>query len=183
MDRRHVAVPVTLPMMRSLVMVAGGVSVLTLSAKLQAPFWPVPMTIQTLAVLCLGATYGMRHASATLLSYLLCGAAGLPVFATGAGLAYLAGPTGGYLLGFLLAATVVGWLSDRGYCRDLLPTVSMLLLGEVAIYLPGVTWLGWMIGAEKAIAGGLLPFIPAEILKLAIASAVIPLAGGFGTRS
>jgi biotin transport system substrate-specific component len=92
-----------------------GSILLTISAKIQVPFWPVPMTMQTLVVLVLGVAYGWRLAGATVLLYLAQGALSLPVFAGGGGLAYMSGPTGGYLVGFLLAAVAVGWLAERGW--------------------------------------------------------------------
>jgi biotin transporter BioY len=96
--------------------VVGGVCLLTLSAKLQVPFYPVPMTMQTLVVLMIGMAYGRMLGTATVVAYLLAGAAGLPVFAgtpeRGIGLAYMTGPTGGYLLGFLIASWLMGMLAD-----------------------------------------------------------------------
>ncbi|WP_421695723.1 biotin transporter BioY [Aestuariivirga sp.] len=158
------------------VVVGLGVALLTLASKVQVPFWPVPMTLQALAVLMIGATAGMRLGGSTVLAWLGLGALGAPVFATGAGLAYMAGPTGGYLAGFLLAAVLVGYLADRGYGRTVLSALAILLVGEVAIYALGLGWLGMLIGAEKAVAGGLMPFIPAEILKVALGTAILTAA-------
>lgn len=157
-------------------MVALGVVILTLASKLQVPFWPVPMTLQTLAVLMIAATAGARLGVATVLAWLALGAVGVPVFATGAGLAYMAGPTGGYLAGFLVAAFVVGQLADRGYGRTLASALLMLLAGEVVIFALGAGWLAMLIGAQKAVAGGLVPFIPAEILKVALGAAILAVA-------
>lgn len=154
-------------------MVALGVVILTLASKLQVPFWPVPMTLQTLAVLMIAATAGARLGVATVLAWLALGAVGVPVFATGAGLAYMAGPTGGYLAGFLAAAFVVGQLADRGYGRTLASALLMLLAGEVVIFALGVGWLAMLIGAQKAVAGGLVPFLPAEILKVALGATIL----------
>lgn len=162
--------------------VLAGTALLALSARVQVPFWPVPMTMQTLAVLMIGATLGARMAGAVLLAYLAEGALGLPVFASGAGLAYMAGPTGGYLLGFLLAAVFVGWASDRGWLRGLVPTAAVMLAGVALIYVPGVAWLAALIGSGKAIAGGLVPFLPAEAFKLAIATALAFAAARRGAR-
>jgi biotin transport system substrate-specific component len=150
-----------------------GVALLTLSAKVQVPFWPVPMTLQTLVVLLIGATYGARLGGATLGSYLVIGAIGAPVFASGAGVAYMLGPTGGYLLGFLIAAVLLGYLADRGKGRSLLSALLLFAIGEVVIFAFGTAWLASLIGVDRAIAGGLLPFIPAEILKVALASAIL----------
>lgn len=154
-------------------LVAFGVILLAVSSKVQVPFWPVPMTLQTSVVLLIGATYGLRNATSTLLSYIAAGAVGLPVFASGAGVAYMAGPTGGYLVGFLAAAMVMCWLADRGWGRGLASAVLMLLLGQVVIFGFGVAWLAALIGPAKAVAGGLLPFLPAEVLKTGLAAAVL----------
>ena len=159
--------PARLP--AKIALVLAGTALLALAAKVQVPFWPVPMTLQTLAVLMIGATLGARMAGATLLAYLAEGAVGLPVFASGAGLAYMAGPTGGYLLGFLLAATFVGLAADRGWLRGGVPVAAVMFAAMALIYLPGVAWLAALIGAEKAVAGGLVPFLPAEAFKLALA--------------
>ncbi|CAN5120759.1 biotin transporter BioY [soil metagenome] len=157
-------------------LVIAGVVLLTLSAKLQVPFWPVPMTMQTFAVLMIGATCGARLGGATLLAYLATGAVGLPVFASGAGPAYMMGPTGGYLLGFLAAAMITGALADRGYGRTIVSAVLMLLAGLAAIYILGAGWLAVLFGIDKAIAAGVIPFLPAEALKLALAVVVMTAA-------
>lgn len=157
-------------------MVALGVLLLATSSKVQVPFWPVPMTLQSLMVLLIGATSGARVGGATLISYLAAGSVGLPVFATGAGLAYMAGPTSGYLAGFLVAAVAVGYLADRGHGRTLLSAFAIFAVGEVAIFALGTGWLATLVGGEKALAGGLVPFIPAEILKVALATGILTLA-------
>jgi biotin transport system substrate-specific component len=158
------------------VVVGLGVVLLTLASKVQVPFWPVPMTLQVLAVLMIGATAGARLGGATVLAWLGLGALGAPVFATGAGLAYMVGPTGGYLAGFLAAALVVGYLADKGHGRTIVSALLMLLAGVVIIYALGLGWLGSLIGAEKAIAAGLMPFIPAEVLKVALGTAILTAA-------
>ena len=153
-----------------------GVILLTLASKVQVPFWPVPMTLQTLAVLMIAATAGARLGAATVLAWLALGAVGLPVFAIGAGLAYMAGPTGGYLAGFLAAALVTGHLADRGMGRGVLSALALLLAGAAIIYALGVAWLALLIGMDKAVAAGLLPFLPAEALKLALGTAILTAA-------
>jgi len=162
-------------------LVIGGSLALWVSAKIHIPFYPVPMTMQTFAVLVIGMAFGWRLGGATVLLYLAEGASGLPVF-SGApereiGLAYMAGPTGGYLAGFLISAVVVGWLAERGWDRNLLTTSVAMLIGTVIIFLPGVFWLGTLIGwDEPVVALGVTQFIYAEILKIALAAAVLPLA-------
>ena len=119
------------------VVVGLGVVLLTLASKIQVPFWPVPMTLQTLAVLMIGAAAGARLGVTTVLAWLALGAIGAPVFATGAGLAYMAGPTGGYLLGFLLAVMCVGKVTDKGEGRTLISAFALLALGSALL---SATW-------------------------------------------
>jgi|GEM_PF-30314 len=167
---------------RAIVLIVAGSLLLTLSAKVQVPFWPVPMTMQTFAVLSIGAAYGSTLGAATVLAYLAQGAVGLPVFAKGGGLAYMMGPTGGYLLGFLVAAWLVGKLAERGLDRRVPTALAVFLLGDLVIFAFGVGWLASLIGLEKAWAAGVVPFLPAEALKIALAMAVLPLAWRLGER-
>lgn len=157
-----------------------GTALLTVSAKVQVPFWPVPMTMQTFVVLVLGMAYGFKLGTATILLYLVEGAAGLPVFAgtpeKGIGLAYMAGPTGGYLVGFVLGAGLCGWLAERGWDRSLWRTAAAMLLGHALIFVPGVAWLAVLMDWTRAVQFGLAPFHAATVLKTALAAAVLPLA-------
>jgi biotin transport system substrate-specific component len=156
-----------------------GSLLLTASAKAQFPMWPVPMTMQSFVVLVLGMAYGPRLAAATVALYLAQGALGLPVFAgtpeKGIGLVYMAGPTGGYLAGFMVAAVAMGWLAERGWDRTLFRAVIAMTIGTVLLFACGVSWLAFLVGWQKAVAGGLTPFIFGSILKLALAAAVLPL--------
>ena len=150
---------------------------LTISARVQIPFWPVPMTMQTFAVLVIGMAYGARLGAATVAVYLLEGAVGLPVFAVGGGLAYFAGPTAGYLFGFLAAAFLVGSLAERGWDRSPRLTVLAMTLGTGVILVCGVVWLSVFLGnAGEAVKVGLLPFVPAALFKIALAAVVLPSA-------
>jgi biotin transport system substrate-specific component len=160
--------------MKQAALVIGGSLALALSAKIQVPFWPVPMTMQSLVVLLIGITFGSRLGALTLLAYLAEGFVGLPVFAgAAAGPAYMAGPTGGYLLGFLLSAGFVGWLAERGWSRDLGRTAVALTLGHILLFVPGVLWLAVLFGWSKAVAVGVAPFIAATILKTALGVAIV----------
>jgi biotin transport system substrate-specific component len=153
-----------------------GSMLMAVSAKIQVPMWPVPMTMQTFAVLVIGMAYGAKLAGATLLLYLAEGAAGLPVFASGAGLPYMAGPTGGYLVGFLVAAIMVGWLAERGWDRNVALTFLANLAGTAIIFALGVAWLSTIMGGfEKAVVAGFQPFIVGAIVKIALAAAMLPL--------
>lgn len=149
---------------------------LSAQISIPLPFTPVPITGQTLTVLLTGAVLGSRRGALAVLTYLAQGFAGLPVFAGGKfGLAALFGPTGGYLLGFVVAAFVTGWLAERGWDRDFKTNALAMLAGNVVIYLVGLPWLAVFTGANQAIALGLLPFIPGDLLKLALATALLPI--------
>ena len=169
------------PMLRGMVLAVAGTALLTIAAKIQVPFYPVPMTLQTFVVLALGMAYGWRLGAATLLLYLAEGALGLPVFAgtpeKGIGLAYMLGGTGGYLIGFVLAAAACGWLAERGWDRGVVRTAAAMLIGNAIIYVPGLLWLGGLFGWDKPILEwGLTPFLLGDLTKLALAAAVLPLA-------
>lgn len=160
---------------RDAVLVVLGSVLLAISAKVQVPFWPVPMTMQTCVVLMLGAHAGLRVAAPTVALYLIEGAVGLPVFSTGAGLAFMAGPTGGYLAGFLLSAFFVSFAFERGFNRTIATTSLIILLGDMVILGFGFAWLSTLIGVEKALAVGVVPFLPAEALKIALTIASVQL--------
>lgn len=151
----------------------GGTILLALSAKVQIPFYPVPMTLQTLAVLAIGAVFGARLATATLALYLIEGIVGLPVFAGAvAGPAYMVGPTGGYLVGFLVAGAFLGALADRGTLRSLLGLSVAMIAGHALIFALGFGWLALGVGASKAWAVGVAPFYAATLVKTALAIAL-----------
>lgn len=167
--------------LQSVLLAFAGTALLWASAKVQIPFFPVPMTMQTFVVIFLGFALGARLGAATVLLYLAEGALGLPVFAgtpeKGIGLAYMAGPTGGFLAGFVVAAFVTGWFAERGFDRRLVTSAIAAFAGLVAIYALGLSWLGALIGWDKPVLEfGLYPFLPAEALKLALLAAILPLA-------
>ncbi|HYG56017.1 MAG TPA: biotin transporter BioY [Burkholderiales bacterium] len=159
--------------------VAGSL-LLTVSAKVQIPFWPVPMTMQTFVVLVLGMAYGWKLGAATMLLYLAEGALGLPVFAgtpeRGIGIAYMVGPTGGYLAGFVAGAILCGWLAERGWDRSAWRTALAMTAGHLLILLLGFLWLSSLVGAAKAYAVGVAPFYAATVAKTALAVVALPLA-------
>ena len=162
--------------LRNIGLAIAGSLLLALTAHIKIPFWPVPMTMQTFAVMVIGMAYGWRLGMATVALYLAEGAMGLPVFASGAGIAYLMGPTGGYLFGFVLAAGLVGWLAQRGWDRSFGLTLAAMALGTALIFVPGVLWLASIIGFSKAITAGLTPFIAAAAFKILLAAAALPTA-------
>ena len=145
--------------------------------RIPLPFTPVPITGQTFAVLLVGAVLGFRRGAASLLLYLSLGLVGLPFFAGGAsGLAILVGPTGGYLVGFVMAAGLVGLLAARGLDRRVPSALLAFLAGEVVIYLFGVAWLSVFLGIPHAITAGLLPFVLGDVIKLFAAGLTLPAA-------
>lgn len=161
--------------LRALVLMAFGTALLTLSAKINVPMYPVPMTMQTLVVLLLPVLYGWRLGTATIVAYLLEGAFGLPVFATGAGLAYMAGPTGGFLAGFVVSAAIVGLLAERGLDRSMVGIFALMIVGHAVILAMGFLWLafGLGLGEVRAWAAGVLPFLVGSLVKSALGVAVV----------
>ncbi len=155
-------------------LVLGASLLLTLSAKIQVPFWPVPMTLQTGVVLLLAMLMGPRLAVAAVLLYLAQGATGLPVFAgtpgKGVGLAYMMGPTGGYMAGWLLAAAFLGWFAERWQAPLLLFLAALV---AVALnYAPGLLWLAQFTGWDHVLALGAMPFLLGDAVKAALAVAL-----------
>ena len=162
---------------RMLAVTLGGSLLILLAAQIRVllPFSPVPVTGQTFAVLLLGALYGRRRGPATVATYITLGLLGLPVFAGGAaGMARLLGPTGGYLIGFVLAAWVVGMLSERGWDRKPSTTAASMIIGNVVIYIAGITWLSRFVGWEAVLGSGVLPFLAGDALKIALATVLLP---------
>jgi len=170
----------TLPrggLLRDALLVVGGSLLTALCARvvIPLPFTPVPITAQTFAVLLTGAALGARRGAAAIGLYVLEGLVGLPVFAGGAaGLHRLLGPTGGYLLGFIAAAYLTGTLAERGWDRTVRFAAAAMGAGNLVIYLFGVPWLALSLGWPRALTGGLLPFIPGDLVKLAAAALVLP---------
>lgn len=157
-----------------------GTLLLTLSAKTKVVLGPVDMSMQTLAVLLIGATFGLRLGVATVLLYLAEGAAGLPVFQgtpeRGIGMAYMLGSTGGYLAGFVLMAGIAGWAADRGWDRNPLRLFGAMLAAEAAMMAMGFTWLAGLVGAQAAWQFGVVPFIVPDLIKVGLAAAFVPAA-------
>tara|TARA_B100001245_G_scaffold82932_1_gene59545 strand:- start:503 stop:1069 length:567 start_codon:yes stop_codon:yes gene_type:complete len=160
--------------LKNIALVLFGTLLLALSSKVQVPFWPVPMTMQTFIVFIIGMAYGWKLAFCTLVAYLLEGALGLPVFAKGGGLLYLTGPTAGYLYGMTIAAGVIGAFAELGYNNSYFKSLISLIIGTFIIFLFGIGYLGSVIGYDKALAGGLYPFIPSEFFKIGLAVILIP---------
>jgi biotin transport system substrate-specific component len=163
-----------------------GTALMTLAAKTKIDMVFVNVTLQTFAVFAISAAYGSRLAVATMALYLFEGALGMPVFTgtpeKGIGLAYMVGPTGGYLLGFVVAAWIIGLASDRGFARNPIVLGLAMLAGEIVILAMGFLWMAYLFGVEQAFTYGVGPFIVADILKLALAAAAVSAVGSVFKR-
>ncbi|MBL3705105.1 biotin transporter BioY [Sulfitobacter sp. BDSS02] len=160
-------------------LVVVGIAILAICAKIRVPMWPVPITMGTFGVLALGAAYGARLGLVTILGYMVIGMLGFDVFAGSSaetnGIAYMMGGTGGYLVGYVLATAVLGVLAARGWDRSFGWMALALLIGNVAIYVPGLAWLGTLYGWDKPILEwGLTPFLVGDVIKLALAAMLLP---------
>ena len=168
--------------LRNGALVAGGIALLALSAKIAVPMWPAPITMGTFAVLALGAAYGPRLGLATILGYMLLGALGFNVFAgTGGdvnGLAYMMGGTGGYLVGYVLATLLLGFGAIKGLDRSVLKMAGLLLAANVLIYVPGLAWLTVLydMTAARAVEVGMVPYLIGDAVKLALVALLLPMA-------
>jgi biotin transport system substrate-specific component len=162
---------------RSAVLVTAGAVLISFLAQLKVPLWPVPVTGQTFGVLLVGAALGSRLGAITALTYIAWGALGLPVFAAGAaGPASLFGPTGGYLLGFVAAAFLVGRLCERGWDRGILTTAAAMLLATALLFVPGLVWLSRFVGWDQVLELGLYPFVVGAFIKITLAALALPIA-------
>ncbi len=184
--RPQALVPTLFPgssLTRDALLILGGSLFIAVMAQVQIPLQPVPQTGQTLGVFLVALALGARLGGAAVGAYLLEGAIGLPVLAgfTG-GIAKVVGPTGGFLIGFLIAALLVGWLADRGWTKNVLLVGAAMLLGTIVIYVPGLLWLSRFVG-EKTFEYGLTPFIGGDIIKAVLAALLLPVAWKLTRRS
>lgn len=162
-------------LVRKAAMVAFGSVLVAMSAQISVPMFPVPMTLQTLAIMLIGLTYGARLAGATLVAYLAQGAMGFPVFAGGAaGIAPLMGPTGGFLFGFVAMAFVMGWLVERGFDRGF-GLFGAALIATALLFVPGLAWLTAItpLDLQGAFMAGAAPFLLGELVKVAVAALIV----------
>jgi biotin transport system substrate-specific component len=150
------------------------------------PLGPVDMSLQTLAIFTIAGLYGRRLATATILLYLAEGLAAFPVFQgtpeKGIGLAYMLGPTGGYLAGFVVMCLIAGWAADRGYARRPLLLFGSMLVAEIIMLALGVAWLATLFGFEQALAFGVGPFVLTDLLKIVLATALVCAVGRAALR-
>jgi len=149
---------------------------MAIAAQMQIPLAPVPITLQTLALMVISAALGARRAALTQSAYLLAGLCGAPVFAgLKSGPAALLGPTGGYLLAFIPSAFLIGMLAQRGWDKSLMKSAGMMLLGSLIVWLLGSIHLSLYVGGfSQALALGVLPFLPGDAVKIALAAGFLP---------
>lgn len=170
---------------RAIVLAAFGVALLAVSAKINLPLPYVPMTLQTLVVLMIGAVYGWRLGTLTIIAYLAVGALGLPVFAGPVGgLKPLTGATAGFLSGFVVAAFITGWFSERGWDRSMVRLFVAMAIGHIVIMAMGFAWLayGMKLGAEKAWLVGVMPFLAGALVKNTLGAILVPVLRGMVDR-
>ncbi|MCH9844220.1 MAG: biotin transporter BioY [Alphaproteobacteria bacterium] len=159
---------------RNAILCIVGTILLAVSAQVKVPIGPVPISMQSFVVLLIGVSYGMSLGGFTVLLYLMYGIAGLPVFAGGIGAAVLLGPSGGYLIGFWLAAMVAGYLAQNGFTQNFPRMMALGIIASAAIYVTGLLQLGAVIGWDKPILQiGLLPFIYGDCLKIILVAALM----------
>lgn len=158
-----------------LVLAASVLIAIAAQVAIPLPFTPVPLTLQPLAVIFIGVTLGSTRGAAAAALYLLEGFSGLPVFAQGHGGAFwLVGATAGYLYSYPFAAWVAGFISERGWGNTVVRAISGMLLALGVIYLGGWAWLAILAGPKAAFVAGVAPFVAADIIKVAIAAALLP---------
>ena len=151
-----------------------GSFLLIISAKIKVPLYPVPMTLQPLAVLMIAMLFGKHLATITIGLYIFKGIIGFPVFAFGGGLLYLMGPTGGFIFGFLLTAFIVGYLADLGWGKNVFLSISSMLIGMFTIYFCGICQLAFLKGFDIALLKGFYPFLVGDFYKLLLAGIITP---------
>ena len=163
-------------------LIGSGAALTALAAQIALPLWPVPITGQTFAVLLVGAVLGATRGALSMLTYIILGAAGLPVF-TGATSGITFGTTFGYIVGFVAAAAVVGWLAQLGWQKKIVGVIASFAIGNAIIYAFGLPWLAFVLqnlglasDFQSVALAGLIPFLIGDALKVILAAAALPFA-------
>ena len=169
----------TMLIMRNCTLVVLASLIFAISSKIQIPFYPVPITMQTFVMFVIGMAYGWKLGLASVLLYLFQGLLGLPVFAgtpeKGIGLLYILGPTGGYLLGLALGVVFCGLLAEKLFDRTFFKIIFTMFFANVIVYIPGLLWLGYSVGWSKPLLEwGLYPFIIGDLFKITLAAVSLP---------
>ena len=160
---------------RDVILVSGFAILTGISAGLKIEIGLVPITLQTFVVLLSGALLGSEKGAMSQLTYLLMGLSGLPWFSRGGGIQYIFSPTFGYIIGFVFSAYFVGYLSERGFDKNLKTAILAMLVGDIILYVPGILWLARFVGFGKILAVGFYPFIVGDLLKIILAGLLLPL--------
>jgi len=170
-------------LLSNIAMVLVGSLLITIAAKINVPTWPVPVTLQSFAVAVIAGAYGWRIGVATVIAYLVEGAIGIPVFATGGGVGYLMGPTGGFLLGFIPMAYIIGLAADRGGSNRVVMLALAMLAADALLFVLGYAWLVVVLSGLKGVAptallgsafdGAIKPFVIWDILKMVFAALTV----------
>ena len=184
---RHAAIPRS-DLLTDVLLVLAGTGLVAGAAQIsiKLPFTPVPITGQTFAVVVVGASLGMVRGTASLLLYMWLGVAGAPIYAHhDSGWSVITSASGGYIVGFVVAAAVTGWLAERNWDRHLSSAIAAMLTGNVIIYLVGLPWLAVVLNTnlEKTLEYGLYPFVPGDVFKLYLAAVTLPTAWRLVERS
>ena len=159
-----------------IILIAAGAGLTGLAAQLVVPLWPVPITGQTLAVLIVGSTLGAVRGALSMALYAILGIVGIPVFADAShGLNVVMGPTGGYIIGFVFAAALTGWLAQRQWDHKILKAIASFSVGTIVTFVVGLPWLAASLNLtlEQTLASGLYPFIVGGIVKALLAAGFI----------
>jgi len=159
---------------KDIVLVLSFTTLTGICAKLKIEIGPIPITMQTFAVLLSGAILGSIRGATSQFVYLIFGLAGIPWFSREDGLSYLFSPTFGYLLGFIFASFFVGFLCERGFDRKIEKSILAMVIGNIVLYLPGLVWLARFVSFERVLAVGFYPFILGDLLKIFLASSLLP---------
>jgi biotin transport system substrate-specific component len=172
---QNVFAPKNVSLARNVTLTLLGATLLAFASQLSIPMQPVPLTFQSATVLLIGLMFGSRLGTSMVASYLIAGACGLPVFADAAfGVAAFTGPTGGYLIGFLPAVALTGWLAEKGFAKNSFSAFAASLLGASSLFLLGYLWLAQFVGWHTAYLVGVKVFLVTEAIKLACAAIIAP---------
>lgn len=160
---------------RNIALVLSFAILTAICAKLKLEIGPIPITMQTFAVLISGVLLGSKKGAISQITYLFGGLAGIPWFSRGGGIAYILSPTFGYILGFVFVAYLVGYLTERGWDRNIKTAVLAMFLGNIILYIPGLLWLAKFVGFGKVLLVGFYPFILGDLLKILVAGLILPM--------